>query len=176
MEEFSPVWISTTEQLRSLDATFRRASLPAKLLGTFALPEGAPHLRGIVTPWMRVPLVMLAQGRLSVGGGRLTFLATPFRAPGWRVGGVQRDLRWEIDRGELTAVEPADFSSPVAKLFDLPFTRVRTARPGLLADFLVCVGGRFSMPRIRERSLRLRRALQGAVPGAAAPESLPPAT
>src|SRR4051812_6516209 len=109
MEEFSPVWISTTEQLRGLDATFRRASLPAKLLGMFALPEGAPHLRGIVTPWMTVPLVLLAQGRLCVDGDRLMFLATPFRAPGWLVRGVQPDLRWEIGRDELTAIEPADF-------------------------------------------------------------------
>jgi hypothetical protein len=109
---------------------------------------------------MRVPLVLVAQGRLVVDGERLAFTSTPFRAPGWRAHGVLRDLRWELCRTEVTVVEPADVSSPVARLFDIPFTRVRSTRSGLLSEFLMCVGGRFSMPKVRTRSLELRKALQ----------------
>lgn len=165
MKEYSPVWISTAEQLDRLDAAYRAATLPGKLLGTFALPEGTSHLRGLLMPWLRLPLVFVAQGRLSLEGGRLAFAPTPFRPLGWLVRGVQHDLRWEIGPNEVAAVEPADFSSPVARLFDLPFTQVRTARPGLQGEFLLCVGGRFSTPKVRARSLELRRALQAFAAG-----------
>lgn len=166
MKEYSPVWISTAEQLDRLDATYRAATLPAKLLGTFAIPEGTPHARGLLMPWTRVPLVCVAQGRLSLAGGRLAFAPTPFQAFGWLVRGTQRDLRWELGPSEIVAVEPADFSSPVARFFDIPFTRVRTGQPGLLGEFLLCVGGHVSMPKVRARSLELRRTLQAFAAGA----------
>jgi hypothetical protein len=165
LNDFSPVWISTAEQLARLEASYRSASLLAKLLGRFAFPEGTAHVRGIVMPWARVPLVAIAQGRLTVAGDRLTFAATPLRVPGWLVRGMH-DLHWELGRADVVAVDPADFASPFARMFDIPFTRLRTRRPGLLSEFLVCVGGRFLMPKIRARSLDLRQALHAFADGA----------
>lgn len=160
MIEFAPVWVSTAEQLSHLEMTYREASLPAKLLGRYTMPDGTAHLRGVLMPWMRVPIVFLAQGRLTVAGDRMTFASTPLRAPGWFVHGVDPGMHWQLSRAELETVEPMSFSSPFAKFFDIPFTRIRSSRPGLLGDFLVCVGGRFSMPKVRARSLDLRLALQ----------------
>jgi|SRR5579862_950422 len=57
---------------------------------------------------------------------------------------------------DVSAIEPADFRSPVIRTFDLPFTRVRTSKPSPIDDFLLCVGGQISMPRIRDQSRDLR--------------------
>jgi hypothetical protein len=158
--DFQPVWISTTEQLTRLAASYRSASLLGKVLGRFSFPEGTAHARGIVIPWMRAPLALLAEGRLTVYERGIAFAATPFRVPGSLVRGVDDDLRAELGRAEVTAVEPAPFASPFARHFDIPFTRIRTKRQGLLGDFLVCVGGRLSMGRIRSRSLELQQSLR----------------
>lgn len=57
-------------------------------------------------------------------------------------------------------MEPFIFPSPVARLFDLPLTRVRTTKPDLAGDFLICVGGRVRIPRIRARRLVRRTELE----------------
>jgi hypothetical protein len=79
---------------------------------------------------------------------------------GWAVREVDSTLTFELTPSDIRSVEPFSFPSPVARLFDLPFTRVRTTKLGLAHDFLVCVGGRVLMPRIRARSLELRAALE----------------
>jgi hypothetical protein len=43
--------------------------------------------------------------------------------------------------------------------FDFPFARIRTTRPGPIDNFLVCVGGRLSMPHIRKSTQELQRRL-----------------
>jgi hypothetical protein len=63
------------------------------------------------------------------------------------------------------AVERVHFRSPVAGLFDIPFTRVRTTHVGPTRDLLLCVGGRINMPRIRARSLELCRTLEAMAGG-----------
>lgn len=56
MNEFTPAWISTPEQLSRLEATFQGASLPAKLLGRYAMPEAPAHLRAglwLIGGWLQ---------------------------------------------------------------------------------------------------------------------------
>jgi hypothetical protein len=157
---FNPVWFTTDEQLATLADVFRGASLATKLLGTFRLPPGTAHLHGLLAPWMNIPLVFTATGELDIGRDALSFWALRHRAPGWHVRGVRDDLRFDLSRTEILGIEPADWRSPMAAAFDIPFTRVRTSREGVLRDFRLCVGGRLSMARVREGSGKLRRALQ----------------
>lgn len=161
MTTFSPVWISTDDQLDRLRESFASASLRAKLLGTYRLREGTAHVRAVSMPWARGPLVFVSAGQATLVGSRFSFVAKRFRAFGWFVRNVRNDLTFEVDLGSAT-VEAADFHSPFARMFDIPFTRVRTSQPGLASDFLVCAGGKFSLPRIRSGSMALRSALMAA--------------
>ncbi|HKW12723.1 MAG TPA: hypothetical protein VJO33_20210 [Gemmatimonadaceae bacterium] len=159
MTEFSPVWLSTEEQLRRLADAYTHASLLRKFSGRYPLPSGTAHLRGLLMPWMQIPIVYVAHGRIMFAN-TLRFRATPPRVFGWQVRDVDHTLTFELTPSEIQTVEPFTFPSPVARLFDLPFTRVRTTKPGLAHDFLICVGGRVLIPRIRARSLELRAALE----------------
>lgn len=159
MTEFSPVWLSTEEQLHRLADAYTQASLVRKSLGRFRFPSGTAHLRGLLMPWARIPIVFVAQGSLTIADTALRFRATPPSVFGWQVQEVDATLTFELTPRDVEMVEPFTFPSPVARLFDLPFTRVRTTKPGLAHDFLVCVGGRVLIPRIRARSLELRAAV-----------------
>ena len=160
MTEFSPVWLSTEEQLRRLAEAYTQASVVQKSLGRFPLPSGTAHLQGWLMPWARVAIVYVAQGRLTIANTVLRFRAAPPRMFGWHVREVDSTLTFELTPQDIRTVEPFPLESPVARLFDLPLTRVRTTKPGLAQDFLVCVGGRVLIPRIRARSLELRAALE----------------
>lgn len=155
MTEFSPVWLSTEEQLRRLADAYTQASLPQKLSGRYPLPSATAHLRGLLMPWMQIPIVYVSHGRLTIAN-TLRFRATPPRVFGWRVRDVDSTLTFELTPSDIRTVEPFTFPSPVARLFDLPFTRVRTTKPGLAHEFLICAGGRVLIPRIRAQSLELR--------------------
>jgi hypothetical protein len=109
---------------------------------------------------MRIPIVYVAQGRLTITNSALRFRAAPPQMFGWQVLEVDSTLTFELTPRDIESVEPFTFPSPVARLFDLPFTRVRTTKPGLAPDFLMCVGGRVRIPRIRARSLELRAGLE----------------
>src|SRR5262245_26692927 len=124
------------------------------------MPAGTAHVRGVVMPWARAPIVYLAQGRLTIAATAVRFRAAPPAVFGWQVLNVDSTLSFELAPGDIQTLEPFAFSSPVARLFDLPFTRLRTTKLGFAHEFLVCVGGRVLMPRIRTRSLELRAALE----------------
>ena len=162
MTELDPVWVSSDAQLAAAVRAYANASIATKLLGTYgrSMEPGVAYLRGIWMPWMRIPLIFVAQGRLALRGTGCEFVPHQ-RAPfGWRIRGGNPNLAFRLRPSEIVAVDPADFRSPVARLFDIPFTRVRTTQQGPTRDLLLCVGGRINVPRIRERSLELRRALQ----------------
>jgi hypothetical protein len=55
--------------------------------------------------------------------------------------------------------ESATLTAKLLGRFDLPFTRVRTSKPSPIDDFLLCVGGKIAIPRIRSRSRELRASL-----------------
>src|SRR5262245_23682561 len=135
MTEFSPVWISTEEQLRRLADAYTHASLAQKALGRFHFPAGTAHIRGLLMPWMRMPIIFVAQGRLTIANGALRFRATPPRLFGWQVREVDSTLTFELTPSDVRAVEPFAFASPVGQLFDLPLTRVRTTKHGPVNDF-----------------------------------------
>jgi hypothetical protein len=159
MRTFDWVWLTTDAQTSALIESYRNASLATKLLGTFDFPKGTAHIRGWLTPWMRIPLVFLAQGELTVGDRRIEFKPRHHSLFGWRMKDVRDDLAFDYTATELVAVESADFSSPVMRFFDLPFTRIRTRHAPPLDNFLVCAGGRLMVPRIRAQSLELRQEL-----------------
>lgn len=159
MAHFDLVWLSTDAQIATVIEAYQRASLVAKLVGTFHFPNDAAHVRSAFIPWARIPLIFVAQGRLSVDERAVLFSSRARSLFGWRIYGVRSDLSFRYPVSELTAVEPADMQSPVAHFFDIPFTRIRTAHAPPFDNFLLCVGGRFAMPRIRKRSLELRHEL-----------------
>ena len=160
MQYIEPVWLSSDAQIAALAEAYGSATLTTKLLGRYRFAPEVAHIRGVTMPWARVPLVFLAEGPLTVSGDRLAFASRPPTLPGWYVRGGLPQASFDLAPSEIESVEPADSRSPFSKIFDLPFTRVRTARHGLMGNFLLCVGGRVSVPKIRARSLELRRALE----------------
>jgi hypothetical protein len=158
--DFSPIWLTSDRQLEGLAATYQSASLWSKMIGRYAPADDLTSVRGLFMPWMRAPTVMVAQGRLSLEDGKLAFRPNPYRAFGWATRGPHQQLAFELRSEEIVTMEWTDFRSPVLRAFDLPFVRLVTTRSDLLGNFLLCVGGRFSVPRIRENTRELGRALQ----------------
>ena len=156
---YSPVWFTNDKQIEALFCSYESASLLSKIAGRFAFSSDVAHLRGLLAPWMRVPLVLLAQGSLVIGPTELTFHTEPYKAFGWIVRSSYKDLSFAVQRSEVLSVLPADTKSPVMRVFDLPFTRIRTSRQAPLDNFLVCVGGRIAISRIRAKSRALRESL-----------------
>jgi hypothetical protein len=160
MSRFDYVWLSTDAQISSLTEAYRRASLAIKLLGTYDLGNDVTHIRGILTPWMRIATVFVAEGALVIDGASVSFAPKARLRFGWLTRRLRSDLSFRFSAPELAGVEAANIPSPFARFFDIPFTRIRTVHPAPLDNFLLCVGGRISMPRIREQSLQLREMLQ----------------
>jgi hypothetical protein len=156
---FSPVWFSTDRQLAALVQVFKSATLTAKLLGRFDIPADCASIQSVFTPWARAPLAPQAQGAVTLNERSLAFRPTSFRLFGWRVHSPMKDISFDLAPSDVVAIEPADFHSPVMRAFDLPFTRVRTSKPSPIDDFLLCVGGKIAIPRIRSRSRALRASL-----------------
>jgi hypothetical protein len=156
---FSPVWFSTDRQLAALAQSWEAATMISKLLGRFDVPADCASLQGTLMPWTRVPLALQAQGDISLNEASFSFRQTPYRVFGWRVLSPLRDLSFDLFPNDVSAIEPVDFRSPVMRTFDVPFTRVRTSKPNPIDNFLLCVGGRISMPHIRSRSQDLREKL-----------------
>jgi hypothetical protein len=156
---FAPVWFSTDRQLEALAHSFESATMTSKLLGRFEIPEDVAFIQHVIMAWTRVPLALQAQGTVSLNDVSFSFRPTPYRVFGFRVSSPLQGLRFDLAPSDVTIVEPADFCSPVARTFDVPFTRIRTSRPGPLDNFLLCVGGRVAMPRIRSQSHDLRQRL-----------------
>jgi hypothetical protein len=155
----SPVWFSKDRQLAALTQSWESATMISKLLGRFEVPADCASFQGIFTPWMQMPLALQAQGVLGLNETSLAFRQEPYRVFGWRVRTPLEDLSFNLFPNDVSAIEPADFRSPVMRTFDVPFTRVRTSKPSPIDNFLLCVGGRISMPRIRDRSRDLREKL-----------------
>jgi len=147
--QFDWVWLSTDAQVSTLVESYRRASLGNKLLGRYDFQNDCAYIRGFFTPWARIPLIFVAEGALTIAERRISFAGRRRRVFGWRMVGVRSDLSFEYSASEIAAVEVADIPSPVARFFNIPFTRVRTVRAAPFDNFLLCVGGRVSMPTIR---------------------------
>jgi hypothetical protein len=161
---FSPVWFSTDRQLAALTQSWEAASTISKLLVRFEIPAECASRHGSVIPWMRVPLGLQAQGVMGLNETSFSFRQVPYRVFGWRFSTPLKGFSFNLAPSDVTAIESADFRSPVmrgldASFFDIPFTRIRTSKPRPIDDFLLCVSGRFSMPRIRDRSRDLREKL-----------------
>jgi hypothetical protein len=65
MTQFELVWISSDAQLAALTRAYAGASPATKLLGTYALEPGVAQMRGILMPWMRMPLLFVAKADSS---------------------------------------------------------------------------------------------------------------
>lgn len=156
MQSYDRVWISSEAQLRALAEAYGRASLFSRLLGRFSFPEGTAHLRGVLMPWMRAPLVYTSQGALTVSSDHVAFRAHRPFIFGTVLKGVNEALAFDLTREDVIAVEEYRFSSPFAAFFDIPFTRVRTRLTSAAADFLICAASLVSPASTRARSAALR--------------------
>src|SRR5262245_49097845 len=112
---FDWVWLSTDVQVAALIAGYSNASWATKLLGRYDIPSGVAHIRGILLPWARIPLVFKAEGQLTISDSGLAFSARRRLMFGWRQLDLQSDLSFECAKSDLVSVEPADFSSPVTR-------------------------------------------------------------
>lgn len=160
MSRFDYVWLSTDAQISSLTEAYRGASLATKMLGRYDLDNNVTHIRGILTPWIRIATVFIAEGALSIDGTSVSFVPKARLRFGWVTRDFRSDLSFRFASSEIVSAESAHFPSPFAAYFDIPFTRVRTNQPAPLDNFLLCAGGRISMPGIRARSVELREELQ----------------
>jgi hypothetical protein len=156
---FSPVWFSTDRQLAALVQVFQSATVTAKLLGRFDILADCASIQNVLMPWARAPLAPQAQGAITLNESSLAFRPTSFRIFGWRVRSPMKEIAFDLSPNDIIAIEPADFHSPVMRAFDLPFTRVRTSKSSPIDNFLLCVGGKIAIPRIRARSRELRGSL-----------------
>jgi hypothetical protein len=64
--QFDWVWLSTDAQIAVLTNAYRSASLATNLLGRYDIPSGVAHVRGVLTPWARIPLAFVIEGELTV--------------------------------------------------------------------------------------------------------------
>ena len=156
---YSPVWFSTDYQMKAVISAYQAASLITKLGGRYSVPGDAAFLRGILMPWMRMPLVFTTQGELNITGSEISFRPIPYRTFGWIVKSPYKKLSFILKLKDISAVALEDFKSPAMHFFDMPFTRIRTTKEPPLNNFLLCVGGRIAVPRIRARSKELRQRL-----------------
>ena len=160
---FDHVWLTTDEQISALLGAFGNASMAAKMLGRLKFPADAAHIRGVMTPWMKMPIAFVAHGTLSTSGERVVFVTKNRRLFGWRMRGVRADLSFDYAASELTSVEPAQMRSPVSPSFDLALTRIRTNHAPPLVNFLVCVSGGLQPKNVRAQNQELLIELQNLV-------------
>jgi hypothetical protein len=90
----------------------------------------------------------------------LSFTACKFKSVGWRIRGPFEQIFFDLKREEVASIEATEFKSPVMRGYDFPFLRIRTNQPGPLDNFLICRGGRLSMPRVRKNTQELDRCLR----------------
>jgi len=158
-KSFSPVWFTNDRQLDGLVSAYQSSSLLSKMIGRLEMSDDLTSLRGLLMPWMRMPTVMMAQGELRLLDSGISFRPGTYRAFGWRICGPNEHLSFDLGREDVASIEVTDFKSPVMRAFDFPFARIRTTRPSPIDNFLVCVGGRISMPQIRKNTQELQRRL-----------------
>jgi hypothetical protein len=156
---YSPVWITNDRQLDGLVFAYKSSSLLSKLAGRLEVSDDLTTLRGLLMPWMRMPTVMIAQGELSLGVGDMAFRPGTYKSFGWRIRGPYERLSFDLRREDVVSIEVTDFKSPVMRAFDFTFARIRTTRSSPIDNFLVCVGGRLSMSRIRKNTQEMQRRL-----------------
>lgn len=160
-QAFEPVWISTIAHAAEITAALERPSTLAQTLRRYPIGRGKPYLRYHWRPFSRLPVMPLASGLLVFGEGELRFRARPYLLPGATIHNLDTRCAFELRPEELLDLGPWRLRSPVANTFDLPCARIRTARPGLLGDFLACAGSTDGdMDGLREQSVLLYQALE----------------
>ncbi|HEY1012930.1 MAG TPA: hypothetical protein VGE07_09535 [Herpetosiphonaceae bacterium] len=167
MNELSvePAWVSTIEHVERVGALIAQASWFAKLTGRYHLPKNLPYV-STMGPLgsSRMPMVMLANGALDVRPRQIAFRASPLRLSGVAAHGLDDGLAFALEAGEVLGIERYRGQSPLGDRFDLVFSRIVTRRPGMLGDFLLCVGGVGPrVDRVREQSQQLFVALRQAM-------------
>lgn len=160
-----PAWVSTIDHVERASALLGGASWFAKLTGRYRIPVGMPSMSMVgMLSAARWPLVILASGALELRPGELAFGARPLRLPRMAAHGLDEDLSFAVSAGDVLLIERYRGASPFAAQFDVMFSRVRTRRPGLLGDFLLCVGGAGPrMERFRQQNQQLLVALRQAL-------------
>ncbi|HEY2033275.1 MAG TPA: hypothetical protein VGH02_06270 [Rhizomicrobium sp.] len=167
MTDFPSVWLSTDEQFEAFDEAFKSASLLRKVLGLYQIRKGAAYITNLLSPWMRIPIVMVAAGELDVRDSKISFRSRKQFTFAWRRKNLWSTLEFDLSPEQILAVENSPRRSPVSSVFELVWTRVRTSAPAPLDNFLVSVGGQnsFALPEYRKKSLQLRDEISSLMPG-----------
>ena len=160
-QPFDSIWVSSVEHLAAFQQAFERTSFFRRhLLGTYDLPDGFPYLRPFLSH-SRIPLIFFAHGCLCISPNGLVFRSTPFTLPLNVVRNIDKTLEFSIQSSEITAIEPYEFLSPVAHLFDMVFARVRTTNVNSqLSDILISVTTKLpKMKTLRAENQKLVNAI-----------------
>ncbi len=153
-----PVWVSSVDHLNQFLSILSDSSFLTKFVGLYNLPEGFPFLRIWLLPFVRIPIICFANGRLILSPNDLHFEAAPWHLFGASVANLRADLNFEITSDRIQSVEqymvdPTNLPVPAIRYFSFRWTRVRSLSTGLTSDFLIGLGGRGpSMKGIRERN------------------------
>ena len=157
------VWLSTEAQFRAFDEAWSSASWLRKHIGRYRITPGAAYTQSVLMPWMRIPILIVASGKLDIDATHVEFTPKPRFGFGWVRRNIRSDLAFSIDRAQISAVEAYDRRSPVSSRYDMLWTRIRADCPPPLNDFYLTVGGQnpAAMSHYREQSLKLRQLMQG---------------
>ena len=137
MATFEPVWVSSLEHIETFEKAYLGTPFHWRILGAYSLPEGFPYVRGVFGfPWC-IPLIMFASGRIQIQDQSITFESRQLKLPLNLVRNLSTGLNFVLEGGDILAIERHLGQSPVARVFDLPFIRVRTKKDAKLADFLL---------------------------------------
>lgn len=158
MAYFRSVWVSTDEQFEAFDEAFKSASIFTKALGRYRIRKGAAYTTNLLTPWMRIPIVMIAAGELDISESRLSFRSRKQFTFASRRKNLWSKFKFDLSLDQIIAVENYHRVPAMRSVFELVWTRVRTSAPAPLDNFLIAVGGQNSLalPQYRKQSLHLR--------------------
>jgi len=165
---FSPVWVSSREHLERFTKIWTEASVLRRVAGLYHIPEGFPYMHATwgILPFGKAPMVMFANGILTVESSRLRFEPRP--RPRWlRLGGMlERNLdlafRFDLDHHHIGSIQGFAVPKPFSPYFTLPWVQINTvdATRGTDELLLTLGGSGFRMGALRRRNAEFADALQ----------------
>jgi hypothetical protein len=120
-----------------------------------------------LSPWVRIATIFVAEARLAIDGSNLSFTPKPRLKSGWLTRAHRSDLSFRLSAVELIELRRGDIPSPLARYFNIPFTRFAHRAPSSIRQCSFVRRRSDTMPRIRAQSIELREELKEMVSKAA---------